>query len=196
MATGDKILKNPKVNDFINAVIVPAVNAINYEYGSHPSTGPGVTNIPGDLTTAASFNVRPNSFTNINPTGGMITASDLAALFQSFAYHLTAIRRANIRRLRTVPTVSNSWQTLATNRICALSSIHRIAVSTFNARVVAAPNPMTNLQPGNTASEASINALINRLASILSARRAEAATTVNTCHNSCHSSCHSSRGRR
>lgn len=193
MAVGDKILKNPKINQFTTTVVAPARGAINFQWGNAGGT---TVTIESDLTSAASFDINPLSFNNINPTGGMITASDLAAIFQTFAYTLTAIRRANVRLFRTVPPTNNSWQTVAVNRMCALTSRHRLGLGTFNARVTAAPNPLTNLQPGNVASEASINALINRLASILSARRAEGAITINACHSSCHSACHSSRGRR
>lgn len=194
MAVGDKILKNPKINQFTAAVVTPARGAINFQWGN---AGGGTVTIESDLTTAASFDINPLSFNNINPTGGMITASDLAAIFQTFAYTLSAIRRANIRLWTTnFATNSNSWQAVASNRMCALTSRHRLGLGTFNARVTAAPNPLNNLQPGNVASEASIDALINRLASILSARRAEGPITINACHTSCHSACHSSRGRR
>jgi hypothetical protein len=198
------IQKNPVINNFINNVITPARNAIQYDRADHPAgtgdvsdgTAGGEVGFPLSLAEKSTFNINPNSFNNINPLGGRITASDLAIVFQHYAYNLTAIRRATIRRYRNYGGAYVGWDPIVSNRITALSPEYRELRTVFNSRVVASPNPLTDLEPGKPASLSSINALISRLASILASKRSEAAITISTCHNSCHSNCHGSRGRR
>jgi len=198
------IQKSTIINNFITNVITPARLSIQYDREDHPEdTGDvsdggdnGTTGFPLSLVRRDAFNINPNSFNNVNSLGGRITASDLAIVFQHYAYNLTSIRRATLRRYRNYNGVNIGWDPIASDRVTALSPEYRTARATFNSQVTAGPNPMSNLEPGNPASPASINALISRLASILSSRRSEAAITLNTCHNSCHSNCHGSRGRR
>lgn len=204
MPVGDKVDKISKVNLFNSRVVDYAVSRIQFHSGS-PAFGqirPAGAQMTGDLTTIGAHSTKPNNFVNVEPLGGRITASDLAMVFQSFTYNLTAIRRANVRKLTSYyrwaggSPQRSTFATIAANNICAMAAHQRMAITTFRARVTAAPNPMPSLEPGNVASELSLNNLIERLRSIIAGRMAEPAINTSVCHNSCHSSCHSSRGRR
>lgn len=205
----DKIRKNPKVNDFISSVIAPARSAIGFDKTSHS----GGTTDQNDFKFASGvvpqgvFAVTPNSHNNINPSGGRITASDLAVIFQHYAYNLTSIRRATVTKLKNFnngdigncnndPPQPTAWVTESSNQVTALAPEYRMSLGSFNAQVRANPNPFDNLQPGDPASESSIDSLIGRLASVVSGSRSQPATIVRTCHSSCHGNCHCSRGRR
>lgn len=187
------INKDAKINKFINDVIVPAINAIQF-HKDNVDTGV----IETAIERVSALSVRPTSFHQINPLGGLITASDLAALFQIYAWQLTSIRVAQIRRMNTNDGAI-SYTAIGTG-ITALSRTFCMPISTFNSYVRAAPDPFTNLQPSNVASEAALDALIARLASICTNQRSNSVGLLEICHSSCHSSCHGSchgsRGRR
>ena len=192
MAT--RVNKAAQITKFINDVINPAVGFIDVHSGNIPGGG-GPGSAVNPILSVGNFTVNPNSFTIVPSIGGQITASALADIFQHYAYNLTAIRRANIRRYvaqNVRPPASGYYSTISTNRITALSANFRMSTVAFNAAVTAAPNPLANLQPGNIASSTALDDLIARLASVVSNFRNSAATNVSICH----SACHSSRGRR
>lgn len=187
---GTLINKDAKINSFITKVIDPAINAIQYHRGNVDTGG-----FDTSLETIAAMNVKPNSFNQVPTLGGLMTASDLAALFQYYAYRLTSIRDAQVRRWNT----PSDTYTLVSDGITALSRTWCMSVSTFNNYVTQSPNPLANLQPSNVNSEAALDALIDRLAQICANHRTSQANLTichSSCHSSCHGSCHGSRGRR
>jgi hypothetical protein len=194
----DKITKSSKIALFKLRVIDPAVSSIDWDEARHDDEDHGA--FPFGMVAKESFDFHPGQFNQVNPVGGRITASDLVDLFQVYAWNLTSIRRATCLRKRSEIVggiIQDSYDTIFTSRVTALSADWRMILTTFNSQVIAAPNPLTNLEPGNIASESSIDTFIERLRTIVSNHRTGATVVeIETCHASCHAACHGSRGRR
>ncbi len=169
-----------KIQKFIDDVITPATNA--FEVGREAIPG-GQGPIPNILSHCDEFRITPNDFNTIAPRGGQLTASALADIFQYYAYILTSCRRATISRY--------GGGVISTDKVTTLNSNYRMNFAAFKSAVTASPNPLDNLQPGNPAASAALDALIARLASIVTTQRNMAPVNVTICHG-----CHSSRGRR
>lgn len=183
--------KASKITKFITDVVTPATSSIATHLGNSSSLPGGVPVGSSPLITSSQFSVNPNSFNVIDPAGGIITASDLADLFQYYAYCLTSIRRANIQRI-TASNSAPSFPDERLNTVTALSAEFRMSQADFKAAVTSGSNPLINLQPGNVASSSALDELIAKLASVVSTFRSGTAVNISICH----AACHGSRGRR
>lgn len=197
MSTGSHVQKNPKIDDFINQVIVPGINRIARDADQLGVASDGA---PDRFLRRSDLNIRP--LKSVNTRAGEITAAALADLFISHAQRLTSIRRStlvhNLINTNSSGTVTLTTSTIWSNQITALSSYYALSSVQLRNRVTSGSNPLTNLQPGNVAAASALDALITKLNSILAARVNESVGTLETysCHSSCHNSCHNSRGRR
>lgn len=192
------VQKNPKITDFINLVVNPAISAVQYHKDNIDTGASFGTDFSSDVVSITNQGVTPFSFTEVPALGGMMTASQLAAIFQIYAWHLTSIRRAQLYRLNSMHGTITGY-TLLSDGITSLSKSYAMPVATFNSQVSAAPNPLTALQPASTSTEAALDALIARLASVCANHRPNNVALYichGSCHSSCHGSCHGSRGRR
>lgn len=206
------INKDAKINDFINLVVAPALNSVAFHKDSLDGSGNNITGgfssdlnfhtpfstAVGSPSSARGNSVLPTSFPVLPTIGSLLTPTDLASLFLTYAWHLTSIRVATLSRLTTFNGAVTGYEALS-NGITSLSSAYAMPIANFNAAVQAAPNPLAALQPSNVATEAAIDALISRLASVCAAHRASPVSLTichGSCHSSCHGSCHGSRGRR
>jgi hypothetical protein len=198
---GGMIDKDAVIQRFIDRVITPAINSVEVE--DNDVDIPNPLNFPTGAILKQDHAITPKDFPEINPSGGLITASDLAALFQIYAFQLTAITRATYSRYKTDGNIHDQ-EVIFTAKITSLSSNYRLYRPTFNARLEAAPNPLTNLQPGRPASIAALDALIDRLANILTqVRTSDPPREILICHSSINMVTppvvvhnHRSRGRR
>lgn len=199
------INKDAKITDFMNLVVAPALNAVQFHKDNVDTGGfsSDITHftaygtVAGSPASARGISAVPTSFPVLPTLGSMLTATDLASLFMTYAWNLTAIRRASLTRLNTNNGAVS--YVLLSDGITTLSSAYAMPIVNFNAAVQAAPNPLAALQPSNVATEAALNALINRLASVCANHRPNLVNLSichGSCHSSCHGSCHGSRGRR
>lgn len=199
------INKDAKMTDFINLVVAPALNSVQFHkenvdtggFSSALSLHTPIGTVLASPSSARGNSVVPTSFPVLPTLGSLLSATDLASLFMTYAWHLTSIRRARLTRLNTNNGVVTN--VLLSNGITSLSGAYTMPVASFNGAVQAAPNPLASLQPSAVATEAALNALINRLASVCASHRPSLVNLSichGSCHSSCHGSCHGSRGRR
>jgi len=197
MAAGDPVDKDSKISRFITRVVNPAVATIQRDQttalanlkGSHP------------LELGSQFAVSPDSFNKVSVSGGKLTVSAMVDLFQFYAYNLTSIRRSNMRMASALNTNSASYSAVWSNLVSALGPSYRMNIATFRSYVAGgggySGNVLTPFSSGNIATEADVDALIERLRSIVLANASSSSViSVDYCHSACHSNCHSSRGRR
>ncbi|MFP5459469.1 MAG: hypothetical protein ACLGG7_12105 [Bacteriovoracia bacterium] len=199
------INKDAKITDFMNLVVAPALNSVEFHkenvdtdgFSSDLNLHTPIDTVLASPASARGNSVVPTSFPVLPTIGSLLSATDLASLFMTYAWHLTSIRRARLTRLNTNDGVATNE--LISDGITTLSSAYAMPIVNFNDAVQAAPNPLAALQPSNVATEAALDALINRLASVCANHRPNLVNLSichGSCHSSCHGSCHGSRGRR
>ncbi|OIQ17185.1 MAG: hypothetical protein BM556_13310 [Bacteriovorax sp. MedPE-SWde] len=206
MSAGDPVDKNSKIAYFNTRVIEAARTYIdrdkNYAIPALKGTSP--------LVYSSDYAVDPSNFTQVSVAGGKLTVSAMVDLFQFYAYNLTSIRSATMTRANTPIGYSNSggdyadspssWTNIYSNTISALNDSYRMNIATFRSYVAGGgsygTDVLTPFTSGNVATEADVNALIERLRAIVIDHMTSSTVAIQVCHSACHDNCHSSRGRR
>ena len=185
------VYKDVKINKFISDVMTYNRGLVARYRGVHPLMGrPSHSANVSELDTRTE--ATPNNFRVVATSGGLMTASALATIFQVFAYNITRYRPVRMYVTSSGGPAITNFGTAPT----ALNGRHRMNVTTFRNLVNASPG-IANLAPGNVNAESALDNLILTLRNIVYNNMYGATyMTMTACHNSCHSSCHGSRSRR